>query len=322
MQPQHESKTKLLEATLRVVRAKGYNATRIEDVCTDAGLTKGSFFHHFKSKEDLALAAVAHWNARSTGEFAAAPYHDPDDPRDRLLAYVDFRKAILKGDLPEFTCFAGTIVQEVYGTHPEIRAACEETISGHARTLEADIREAMRKYDVRGDWTAEKSRAPHSVRHPGRLHPRQGERERRRGGREPRPSASLFPAVACEAGQGPQGPITSNAPWRGKAAEFATPSLVTANRHDRRTVMRIYWIKAQAPRRVLALVKHLGVNAEFVEVDMMAGGFKMPDYVALNPNMKAPTLVDGDLVLWESPRRSWPISASNRDRTCGRHRSG
>ena len=64
--------------------------------------------------------------------------------------------------------------------------------------------------------------------------------------------------------------------------------------------MRVYWIKAQAPRRVLALVKHLGVKAEFVEVDMMAGGFKTPNYIALNPNMKAPTLVDGDLVLWEA----------------------
>ncbi|MBI1777892.1 MAG: glutathione S-transferase family protein [Proteobacteria bacterium] len=64
--------------------------------------------------------------------------------------------------------------------------------------------------------------------------------------------------------------------------------------------MRVYWIKAQAPRRVLALIKHLGVKAEFVEVDMKAGGFKSPDYVALNPNMKAPTLVDGDLVLWEA----------------------
>lgn len=64
--------------------------------------------------------------------------------------------------------------------------------------------------------------------------------------------------------------------------------------------MRIYWIKAQAPRRVLALIKHLGVKADLIEVDMMAGGFKAPDYVALNPNMKAPTLVDGDLVLWEA----------------------
>ncbi|MDB5986080.1 MAG: glutathione S-transferase, C-terminal domain protein [Nevskia sp.] len=64
--------------------------------------------------------------------------------------------------------------------------------------------------------------------------------------------------------------------------------------------MRIYWIKAQAPQRVLALVKHLGIEAEFVEVGLMAGGLKAPDYVALNPNMKAPTLVDGDLVLWEA----------------------
>jgi glutathione S-transferase len=64
--------------------------------------------------------------------------------------------------------------------------------------------------------------------------------------------------------------------------------------------MKIYWIKTQAPRRVLALVKHLGVKAEFVEVDMMAGGLQTPDYVTLNPNMKAPVLVDGDFVLWES----------------------
>jgi glutathione S-transferase len=62
--------------------------------------------------------------------------------------------------------------------------------------------------------------------------------------------------------------------------------------------MKIYWIKAQAPRRVLALVKYLDIDAEFVEVK--AGGFQAPEYLALNPNMKAPALVDGDFVLWES----------------------
>ena len=62
--------------------------------------------------------------------------------------------------------------------------------------------------------------------------------------------------------------------------------------------MKIYWIKAQAPRRVLALAKHLGIEAETVQV--AGGGLRTPDYAALNPNMKAPTLVDGDVVLWES----------------------
>jgi glutathione S-transferase len=64
--------------------------------------------------------------------------------------------------------------------------------------------------------------------------------------------------------------------------------------------MKIFWIKAQAPRRVLALAKHLGIRAEFVELDLMAGGLKTAEFAALNPNMKAPVLVDGDQVLWES----------------------
>src|ERR1700691_5099146 len=103
----HESKTRLLQAALTVIRTKGYTATRIEDLCEAAGLTKGSFFHHFSSKEELALAAAEHWNTVTGGLFASAPYRRLVDPLDRLLAYVDFRKAILQGELPDFTCFVG-----------------------------------------------------------------------------------------------------------------------------------------------------------------------------------------------------------------------
>jgi glutathione S-transferase len=64
--------------------------------------------------------------------------------------------------------------------------------------------------------------------------------------------------------------------------------------------MQIYWIRAQAPRRALAVAKHLGLNIEYIEKDLMAGEMKRLDYAAINPNMKAPTLVDGQFVLWES----------------------
>jgi TetR/AcrR family transcriptional repressor of nem operon len=154
-QPEHESKTKLLNAAFKVIRTKGYAAARIEDICAEAGVTKGSFFHHFTSKEDLGLAAAAHWDAFTTDFFANAPYHQPADPLDRLLAYVDFRKAILTGDLPDFTCFAGTVVEEAYRTHPDVSGACGRNILAHANTLEADIDAAMRKYRVRGESTAE-----------------------------------------------------------------------------------------------------------------------------------------------------------------------
>jgi TetR/AcrR family transcriptional repressor of nem operon len=151
----HNSKTKLLDAAIHVIRAKGYTATRIEDICDAAGLTKGSFFHHFKSKEDLALAAANHWNVMTGGLFAVAPYRLLPDPLDRLLGYVDFRKAILQGELPAFTCLVGTMVQEVYDTHPPIREACDKSISDHAAQVEADIAEAMDKYGIHAEWSAQ-----------------------------------------------------------------------------------------------------------------------------------------------------------------------
>ena len=155
MQAQPEGRRKLLDAALHVIRSKGYTATRVDDICDAAQLTKGGFFHYFKGKEDLALAAAECWTARTAELFANAPYQSIEDPVDRLLAYIDFRKALLQGELPEFTCLIGTMVQEVYETHPALREACERSIWGHAETLEPDIAAAMEKYGVRGDWTAE-----------------------------------------------------------------------------------------------------------------------------------------------------------------------
>jgi len=153
MTTEHESRTRLLEATLKVVREKGYAAARVEDICAEAGLTKGSFFHHFKSKDDLAMAAAARWDEHVRTLFAAADYHRHDDPLERLLAYVRLRKELLSGALSDYTCFAGTIVQEAYATHPALSAACASAILGHASTLEADIAEATRAAGVAGDWT-------------------------------------------------------------------------------------------------------------------------------------------------------------------------
>jgi TetR/AcrR family transcriptional regulator, transcriptional repressor for nem operon len=151
----HESKTKLLQAAIRVIRSKGYTATRVEDVCEAAGLTKGSFFHHFDSKDELALAAADYWIEGTEAHFRSASYHQLADPLQRLLAYVDLRKAMLTGEVPDFSCLAGTMVQEVYDTHPAIREACNRSISRHAATLVADIQEAMRQRGMRPEWTAE-----------------------------------------------------------------------------------------------------------------------------------------------------------------------
>jgi TetR/AcrR family transcriptional regulator, transcriptional repressor for nem operon len=148
------AKLKLLDAALSAIRTKGYSATSVDELCAAAGVTKGAFFHHFRSKEDLAVAAAEHWSATTGALFAEAPYHDHADPLDRVLGYVAFRKALLQGGVPEFTCLVGTMVQETYETAPAIRDACDRSISGHAATLEADIEAAIRDRGMSPDWTA------------------------------------------------------------------------------------------------------------------------------------------------------------------------
>ena len=156
-----DARAKLLDAALSVIRTKGYAATTVDELCKTAGVTKGAFFHHFKSKDELAVAAAEYWSQMTGALFAHAPYHGPADPLDRVLAYVAFRKELLRGELPDFTCLVGTMVQETYETAPAIRNACMRSITGHAATLEADIEAAMRARGMAPEWTA-KSLALHT----------------------------------------------------------------------------------------------------------------------------------------------------------------
>lgn len=149
------SRTKLLDAALHVIRSKGYVATTVDDLCHSAGVTKGSFFHHFKSKEELALAAVDYWNAMTGGMFAQSAYQQLPDPRDRVLAYIDLRAEILQGELPDFTCLLGTMVQETYETHPRIRDACNAGIASHAHTVAIHIAAAKQQYVPDATWDPE-----------------------------------------------------------------------------------------------------------------------------------------------------------------------
>jgi TetR/AcrR family transcriptional repressor of nem operon len=152
--PPDGSRGKLLEAVTSSVREKGYAATSVGEICAKAGVSKGAFFHHFPSKEALAVAAADRWAERSDAFFATAPYHKLKDPLERVLGYIDFRKSLLRGPISEFSCLAGTMIQEIYDTHPDIRRACDASISGHAATLEADIAAAMKHYRLRASWTA------------------------------------------------------------------------------------------------------------------------------------------------------------------------
>jgi TetR/AcrR family transcriptional regulator, transcriptional repressor for nem operon len=150
-----ETRAKLLEAARDIIRAKGYTATTVDDICAAAGVTKGSFFHHFESKERLGIAAIEAFGEMAAVVFGNAPYRSLSDPRDRVLGYVDFRAAMLQGDIPLYTCLLGTTVQEVYATHPDLRAACDQGLTAHVADLTRDLEAAKARYAAEASWSPE-----------------------------------------------------------------------------------------------------------------------------------------------------------------------
>jgi glutathione S-transferase len=64
--------------------------------------------------------------------------------------------------------------------------------------------------------------------------------------------------------------------------------------------MKLYYMETMNPRKVCATAKYLRSPLEYVPIDHVPGGLKGAEYTAINPNGRAPVLVDGELRLWES----------------------
>ena len=152
------ARDKLLEAGVKLVRQQGFAGTSVDQLCGEAGVTKGAFFHPFASKEALGVALADYWSSSTGDFFAAAPYHHHADPVERVLGYIDLRIALIAGPAESFSCVAGTMVQEAFVSSDAIRAACNASIMGNAAALEADLAAAIAQSGADGVTAASLAR--------------------------------------------------------------------------------------------------------------------------------------------------------------------
>jgi TetR/AcrR family transcriptional repressor of nem operon len=139
-----DARKALLEAAHALVRRKGWTATSVDELCAEARVTKGAFFHHFASKEALGVAAATQWTERARELI----FDDPRlggivDPVERVLAHIDFRLAMLVGPAEDFSCFIGTVVQEAFATSEPLRRASDASLTAYAERLAEDIQQAI-----------------------------------------------------------------------------------------------------------------------------------------------------------------------------------
>ena len=161
-QAESVTKQELLAAAQELMLTKGYTASSVDEVCTLAGLTKGSFFHYFESKEDLGMALAERFHAAMREGIQSAPFLQMSDPLDRVLGYVDL--LIAKSHNPRLArgCLLGTFVQELSETHPKIRDACAACFDEQADWLTAELEEAKARHTPHATWSS-RSVAEHLI---------------------------------------------------------------------------------------------------------------------------------------------------------------
>lgn len=136
------TKRKLVEAAIELMLQHGFTATSVDRICERAQLTKGSFFHYFKSKEQLAEAALDCFAAAQREMTEQAPFWRLADPLDRLHGLLDFMAEVVRQ--PEFpqACLVGNLSQELAATHDGIRDRCRCSFDSWTANVAALLREA------------------------------------------------------------------------------------------------------------------------------------------------------------------------------------
>jgi AcrR family transcriptional regulator len=60
-QRSEETRANILDAAVRRFAISGYEATSVDEICTEAGVSKGAFYHHFPTKQSIFLALLESW---------------------------------------------------------------------------------------------------------------------------------------------------------------------------------------------------------------------------------------------------------------------
>ena len=85
------TRERILDAAQRIVLERGFAATSVDAVLAEAPATKGAFFHHFPSKNELGRALLERYAAadeRMLDDFMAVAEAESDDPAAQLVAFV------------------------------------------------------------------------------------------------------------------------------------------------------------------------------------------------------------------------------------------
>ena len=106
------SKQKVMEAALTLFLSRGYPAATVDGICAEAGVSKGSFYHFFTTKEACGLEVLNHYYRRTINTMATGNYTAIADPSQRMFGFMDHLE-VLAPKLWRGGCLMGSLALDL-----------------------------------------------------------------------------------------------------------------------------------------------------------------------------------------------------------------
>jgi AcrR family transcriptional regulator len=115
----------LVDTAIRLFNQRGFHGTGIDLIAEEAGVSKKTMYHHFRSKEELILAALKHHDGLFRNDFMKSVNKVSESPRERLLGIFDVAHSWFDTN-DFFGCMFINAIGEYSHRDSAIRSACKD----------------------------------------------------------------------------------------------------------------------------------------------------------------------------------------------------
>ena len=145
--PVHETKQRLITVGLRLLLERGYHAVGVQELLTETDIPKGSFYHHFASKEDFALQVIDAYQANVHALLDATLEDGRRPPLERVRVFFERVREAYEAE-GYLGCLLGGLGQELSGASELFRRKIEGCIASIAGRIALCLEEARAKGDL------------------------------------------------------------------------------------------------------------------------------------------------------------------------------
>ena len=139
------TKERLLNAAQALMVTQGFAATTVEEICEQAKLTKGSFFHYFESKDELGTVLLKRF-CDAGDQLHRSWCGKERDLLKRVYRYIDGMVTLTRDPVMRRGCLLGTFAQELCDSHPAIRQQCAKGFEAWAVQFGEELARAKARY--------------------------------------------------------------------------------------------------------------------------------------------------------------------------------